>query len=233
MNDFCDSELDSRGTRKIFFGIPLSGGSGALQANDYNKHFVLILAIGCATFGLSLALLCSSSVGLIYVAGLVLATSYSAKPIRLKDRGPLAYIAHLLGYGPVCFYLGFLSVASSITFHSVPDSLVIGLWTATVGLTADLLDYDDDKRNDVGTLVVRCGRTRSTFAILLIVAGVLGIVVSRSTPLLWPLTLTLILATVIYGVAVWFHRRSSLPPWVHAVALFLEVMFPFYVIYDR
>jgi 4-hydroxybenzoate polyprenyltransferase len=231
VNDICDYAYDSRGSTKRFFGASFAGGSGVLTEQGLRVEFAAAIAILSAFVGLVLSLTLSIKVTLAYLVGLLLATAYSIRPIHLKGRGLWSFVAQAGGYGPVAFHIGYLSIYSTSSSNALAYSLMIGLWVGTVGSSADLLDLEDDTRNNTRTLVVRLGRSRATNSILVLGTILLGLVIylTQTTTfmqILWSGIVVFIF--LIFCSTLWHHRRLTLPASAHALAIILEILFPFF-----
>jgi 4-hydroxybenzoate polyprenyltransferase len=231
VNDICDYRSDSLGSRKKIYGVPLAGGSGVLAEQQFRIEFGFVIAIISALIGIFLCFMVSGKVTLVYSIGLILATAYSIRPIHLKGRGVWSFIAQAIGYGPVAFHIGFFSIYSASTLKTLVYSALIGSWVGAVGLSADLLDLEDDTRNNIQTFVVRLGRTRATCLILLLGAALLSVVIYLTQPatfmqIAWSAIVVSIFT--LFSSILWQHRRVTLPTGVHALAIILEILFPFF-----
>lgn len=233
INDIFDFRLDAVGSRKKLLGIPLAGGSGIISERRISVTGASCLAVAQSVLGLAACSLISKWAAIIYVLGIAAASAYSAPPVRLKERGVWAVLGHIVGYGPIAFHLGVSGGQVAPTWRTFILSLSIGLWVGTIGLTADLLDLDDDVRSGVRTFAVRLGRIRTTY--LIIVSGPLIFSLTwfatRNSSLLHSILGVIILTLLVfYTVGVWRSRSSCLPSPIHGIAVLMETLFPFFLI---
>lgn len=231
LNDICDIKYDVQGSRKYYFNIPLSGGSGALIEGrmSFSKAYIAIILF--AIVGLTASILLSPSVMFLFLGGILLASFYSVEPVRLKSRNIFAAIAHIIGYGPIAFFIGYFSTNISISWSAFLVSFLIGIWIGIVGLTADLLDFDDDKRNHISSLPVKLGRERTSWLIIVLSSALFLVSIiwngfSSVSYLMLFVPTGIIL--FIYNLLVWRSCRSVLPTKTHGLAVILETLFPLY-----
>jgi 4-hydroxybenzoate polyprenyltransferase len=231
VNDICDRHSDPLGSRKKMWGIPLAGGSGALLDYGLGIKQAYLIAGFCSVTGLITSLLISGEMALIYVVGLLVASAYSVRPLHLKSRGALSFFSHAIGYGPVAFHLGLLGARAIPSSNTILISVLNGLWVGTVGLTADLLDFEDDTRTNTCTFVIKLGRTKATYFILFLAGILLTVAVYFAQPstfveLLW--AVGIILLFILFVLKLWWHRNSPISSEIHGLALVLEILFPFF-----
>ncbi len=232
VNDLADANDDVKGSRKYFYWIPMSGGSGAVADPAFSPRLARLLLLTLATVGVGLAAFCSVQLLAVYVLGLSLGAAYSLNPLKLKGRALCGPIVQGLGYGPVAFHVGVLGAGSQISKDTLWVSALVGIWVAAIGLSADLLDYDDDRSSGVRTLPVVWGRERSRRAICLVGSIVLiGLRSWRSSSpvglLIWLLSGFLFCS---YGWELLRHKGTPVSSSLHAKALCLECLFPWVVI---
>lgn len=162
-NDLSDVDFDKEGTQKRFLGVPMSGGSGVLVEGKH-EAFLLgkVLRNISLIIGVCACVLLPPRVAPFILGGYLLAWAYSGSPLRGKHRGIFGICLQGLGYGPVAFYIGY-SVSQPFTLdEGLLISVLIGMWTALVGLTADILDYEQDAGLGIKTYVVSVGPKKST-----------------------------------------------------------------------
>lgn len=232
VNDIWDRRSDSRGTQKALFGIPLSGGTGVMSAHPTKAKRRLAIATAATSVALACvaSLLISTICFVLCVTGIVLAWMYSAPPVTGQHRSVLGTLLLFAGYGPVAIWLG-LSIAShSMDLTLFGFSFLVGIWTASIGMTADLLDYDDDKRNGCKTFVVTFGRSATT-----------GIIMGASTAIVVGAFLIRLLSGSGIGIGfcvfvavhavflacLFGFRNKQMPAAVHGVTIILETAYPF------
>ena len=231
-NDICDLEDDRRLGPKRLLGIPISGGSGILVGGRLQLRAAKGICAACALGGFLVAIVISPMILLFYSIGLVLAVGYSLNPIRLKTRGVLGLVAQGLGYGPIVFWIGLVMNGGMPNGKAVLWSLLIGVWVASVGSSADILDVESDKANGVGTLAVRLGQRGMIAYVVFVSVAVLGIAGALMREFYSVRLFVAAGVGLVYTVYVGelLHSRSGLPPArIHAEALVLEALFPFLI----
>lgn len=233
LDDLVDRDVDAISNQKRLFGLPLAGGSGAMDNGKTTVIEARAIMASSVTIGLIASSLISIQLVMVYMVGLVLATVYSLKPLRLKQRGVAGVCVQIVGYGPVAFHIGVIAAGGYISLHTLAISMLIGCWIGVVGITADILDRWDDMRNGVRTLVTRTNGRLMAQAIIFTswCIFLVGTVITRmnSTVLQIVGAIIMVLLTI-YGIRVWRYREDQLPTWVHGLAIVLEILFPFYVV---
>jgi chlorophyll synthase len=229
INEIADIRFDRGGSPKLFWRLPLGGGTGVLTSETmpYKAAIGVAAAAGILTVLASAAL--SPVVLLCSILGLCVATLYSIPPFRLKGRPLASILAQAAGYGPIAFYIGFLSMSNNITRASILISLLIGAWVGCLGLTADLLDFEDDRRERIRTLCVRAGRTVASLVIIFvpwIVCCAAWLLLCKNIFEIAVAYCLLSIMLVGHSALVWKYRFVRLPPGVHAFTVLLEVLFP-------
>ena len=228
LNDIFDVDSDRNGTRKSLWGVPLSGGSGVL-VKEVAPQARLFLPLAIAVPVLA-ALLMALSLGVPAVSfaclGLLLASAYSVPPIRLRNREMLSPFAQGVGYGGITVALG-ASIGGAPPFPFTA-AIVLSFCVAALGLTADLLDIEDDRSAGRHTLVQRVPGSvlvHATTTIGIVIVAVFGYT-SRSGALLLPLLAGTVLASRSIA-CVWSQGRS---PLIHAFTVLSETALPFVVL---
>ena len=231
VNDLSDVSLDRQGTQKSFFGLPMSGGSGVLTAGHRGTlilaRFLMGLTLAVGAIG---CVLLPARITPLVLGGYFLAWAYSVPPIRGKTRGLLGVLLQGCGYGPVAFYIGYSTIAAPVLDAGLPISLLIGIWTALVGITADLLDHEDDLKHGIQTLVVRLGPRRTQ--LMSVLGGIICIIIGVLAKSFWGEGHNAVLfafVTAIFCVYSWrvlVTSASEIAPATHGLAILLEIIFP-------
>lgn len=168
VNDLADEAID----RVNLPGVasrPLVTGAGGRQDMQ-------VMAAAAAT----VAIAAGASIGLpallTLVAGLVLSTAYSVRPVRLSDRGAVASLLLPAGYVAVPYLTGLFAVRTRI---GVADLVLLaGLYVGFIGriLLKDFRDVRGDALFGKRTFLVRHGRRRTcAFSAVAWVAGSLAL----------------------------------------------------------
>jgi 1,4-dihydroxy-2-naphthoate octaprenyltransferase len=141
-----------------------------------------------------------------------------------------------IGYGPIAFHMSLATAGVTPSFRSIALSLLIGMWVAIVGSTADILDIEDDRANNIRTMAVQLGQQTATLCVIVI--GVIEIALAGMTQMPWNWKLPKIfLMTVLVGVFIewarnlWSHRKTRIPSSLHGLTLLLEILYPFAVVF--
>ncbi len=231
INEIADREIDRHAEGARMGIVRLSSGSGALVSGRVSVRGAWWIVASCAAIALLAAALLSVVSLAASVLILILAWSYSARPLRLKRWGLAGFFAHALGYGPLSTGIG---AGSAISDPSIAAwSIFVGLWVGTTGLTSDLLDIETDHAAGVKTLPVLLGRRGATLMIaagsaLVLGTGSIYLIREMSTP---PTLLAVLWATYLVWIAALLRSRTRpLPAPVHVGTLVLEAAFPFMVL---
>jgi 4-hydroxybenzoate polyprenyltransferase len=233
INDIFDYQPDTVSSRKKLWGIPLAGGSGVVAERHISISSACSLAIAQAVLGLVACGLISKWATITYVVGIATASAYSIPPVRLKEHGIGAVLGHIVGYGLIAFHLGVLGGQPAPTWRTIMLSLFIGLWVGIIGLTADLLDLEDDSNNGLKTFAVKLGRVSTTHLIIVVGSVIFSWTwfLTRSSSVLHSILGVIILTLfVFYTIGVWRFRKSCLPSSIHGIAILMEILFPFFLI---
>lgn len=151
---------------------PFSGGSRVIQRGLLGWRRMALAAgllglVGVA-IGLGLAWVAGAEVLVLGLAGVGLGVAYSAKPLRLADRG-LGEAAAFLAFGPLLSAGAYAVQTGEITAPSVAAGLPVGLSMAALLTVNELPDARWDARTGRRTLVVRMGeRAPEGVAVLLL-----------------------------------------------------------------
>ncbi len=179
INDFFDRNYDSLKQRKVVFGIPSSGGSGMIQKSLIKPRQVLVSSISLFLLSLIVASKVDFSFFLLVSVGALIGITYSAPPLRWKDRGLIGSMLIGFAYGFITFNAGYYLVSKQITFTSTLIGILLSIFIAGYGSIFALADYNDDKKNNIMTFPVRVGlkRAAKTYSLFMLVpyvcAGIL------------------------------------------------------------
>ena len=227
LNEIADLEIDRQAIPAVAWKVRLSAGSGMLLERRMTLPACWTVVGLAAAIGLAACACLSRATLLAGSAALLLAVAYSMPPFRLKRWGVAGATIHVVGYGPVAMALG--AGAAIMRLDIALWALLAGSWVAIIGLTADLLDLDSDRKAGVRTLPVVLGHAPSVLAIavgsfvLLSVAtlqtgkgisGPIGVL-----PLFWVLYLGWLITLLL-------HLRRPLPARLHLGTLILEAALP-------
>ena len=156
-NDFADRFSDSGNTKKGF-GILSSGGTGVIQGKLLTSQQVLRISILMCTLALAFSLFYKWAI--IFVALFILLEFYySAKPVRLKERGALGPLAIGVGYGSLPFLAG--GMGHNLASPYLIIAFLLALLDFGFGGLSDLADYAEDKTNVLTTFSVKYGFSKS------------------------------------------------------------------------
>ena len=141
-----------------FYDMPYDIAAGKRRAVQElsRKEFISIILLVVFISALHLLYLKEPYYIATYVASYILATLYSAPPIRFKNRGVLGIIIN----GFIEKMLPVLAVFAFFTHFGI-DTLIFLIASFFIGivdiLTHQIYDYDDDLRNRIRTFVVDIG----------------------------------------------------------------------------
>lgn len=230
-NDCKDIRYDSKGTQKYFIGIPISGGSGVLL-NGGQEAFLLAKYLIGVSIGIGILACCFLPFRItpLIITGYILSWMYSGQTFQLKHKGFFGILIQGIGYGPIAFYIGYgLSKPLTIDIGFLL-AILIGSWTALVGITADLLDYKQDAEQGVKTFVVNLGEQATKLLAVLsgTVCLTLGFILSDYSK--FGLKVILLITTVIifltYSWMLIGPKNRVIKPKTHAIAVLLELLYP-------
>ena len=232
LNDLCDQEFDSKSGPKKFLGLSVSGGSGVPQGGRIPAFHMTLIMLLCGALSLLTALALPSPILLLTAIAIALAYSYSKPPLRLKEHGALGVVAHVLGYGPISYFIGYFatgSVIDAVPLSAYVEALLLGLWVGIVGMTADMSDFDDDRRLGIRTLVVRLGLNASIFMVvatawLLFILKLFAVGQVGSARIL---QFFFGVGLFVYSICLLRVSRRKFPAWLHFCTLILECWYPF------
>jgi 4-hydroxybenzoate polyprenyltransferase len=140
------------------------------EVSYYSKrqHLFILLFFAVGAFGIPL-IYESDAVKLVGVVTFFLATFYSARPLRLKERGVLGPMACTLSQRPLS-YLFFMLIISDTSLLAWFLFCFMVLSGFVVELGHQLLDYENDRKANVRTWALSVGFTRFRNLIILIQA---------------------------------------------------------------
>jgi 4-hydroxybenzoate polyprenyltransferase len=95
---------------------------------------------------------------LFVIAGLILATTYSIQPTRIKARGVAAPIAIAVGYVLIPLVGGF-DIYSSLNSHVMIIAIILTAQTAGASISKDFIDLTGDNALHVDTIPLMVGIT--------------------------------------------------------------------------
>ncbi|MBU6997900.1 MAG: UbiA family prenyltransferase [Theionarchaea archaeon] len=129
----------------------------AIPKGVLKKETVLYFSVFLFAGGLILSMLfLDLTRSLFVVAGLILATTYSIRPTRIKARGAAAPIAIAIGYVLIPLVGGF-DVYSSLNSHIMIIATLLTVQTAGASISKDFIDLKGDDALDVDTIPLMVG----------------------------------------------------------------------------
>ena len=231
INDFYDLKANQDCKPKTFLGMSLAGGSVVILSSVKQRmSMARIAAISSLVIAFYSSLMISFGQFTLTILALLIAWLYSAPPLKAKNRYGLGLFLQALGYGPIVLGLGLGAVSYSPNSRHLLASLLIGLWVASVGMTADILDIEEDRREGCHRLTVLLGRPMSeVFIAFFSIISLFGLVAFRTAhdmSISFPF-FALSTGLCIYLLLLIYFRSRTLPTVVHFWALLLETAYPF------
>jgi geranylgeranylglycerol-phosphate geranylgeranyltransferase len=126
----------------------------------YFSGFIFLGALIVAFLVLNLFL------SLFVVAGLLLATAYSASPVRIKIHGPAAPLSIATGYVFIPL-VGASLIYAQIHWHVLLIALVLTAQTAGASISKDFIDLKGDAALNVSTIPLEVGLERARTIVVL------------------------------------------------------------------
>ena len=168
VNTISDYELDSKDSRKKELVLAMC----QLGQDKLKPFMVLELMLSLVLLIILFLILEKPALPIMWIASVILAYTYSAKPLRLKSRSWLAVITLLI----VLSILPILFVYHTFTSNLNPFFLLFlsgqALTVYGVIIPAEIRDYWGDKALDIETMTVRIGLVKaSVFSLLLLSIG--------------------------------------------------------------
>jgi chlorophyll synthase len=102
---------------------------------------------------------------LFVIAGLLLATTYSIRPIRLKTHGPAAPLAIAAGYVFIPF-VGASLIYAGVHYDVLMIAAVLTVQTAGASVSKDFIDLKGDDALDVDTIPLTMGLKKARVIVL-------------------------------------------------------------------
>jgi 4-hydroxybenzoate polyprenyltransferase len=172
INTLSDSKLDSKDQTKQDLVVALS------QINQQKLKIIMACEIVLSLFPLAILIILEKKPELIifWLAAVFLAYAYSAQPLRLKSKGPIAVLSLLvvLSILPITFIVYIFTNELTLPFWI----FLIGQAFTVYGLIipAEIRDYFSDKKAGVSTNTVKIGLIKSSVLgmALLVFGGVLA-----------------------------------------------------------
>jgi len=124
----------------------------------YSAVFLFLGALVISVLVLDLFL------SLFVIAGLILGTAYSARPTRIKTRGPAAPLAIAAGYVFVPL-VGASLLYSQINYDILLIAVVLTIQTAGASVSKDFIDLKGDKALNVSTIPLQIGVKKAQFIV--------------------------------------------------------------------
>ena len=231
INDYFDFNIDKLENRNTVLNIPSSGGSGILQSGLIKKDVLFKLSILLFSFSFILSLFTNILFVIFIVLGIVGAVIYSAPPLRLKNRSLWGCFIQAFCYGIVTFSAGWFLTSPSFSFIPIVIGTIIGIALIGYGSVADLADYDADKLNNILTLPVRYGKTKSKiFYISTLIISYLSVFLLQKSGFISinniNFYIVLIVLTFIISTLLLLNDTRKSYSIIHFVGVIIESIFP-------
>lgn len=231
LNDFFDRRYDTLKDIKKGFGVPSSGGSGMIQRGWISAKETVSFSITLFLLSLMMALKVSFILFFILSIGVLIAITYSAPPVRWKNRGIWGCIVQGFAYGFVTFNTGWYLSSGRFELYPAFIGLLLGGLIIGYGSIADLADCNTDKKNNIKTLPVILGeRGASVFYVaLMLIPYILYLLICKAGILSMNKMLFLILMILTGYIAyqtIIDHSPKNISK-VHMIGVVLESIAPF------
>lgn len=231
LNDFFDRRYDVLDEIKKGFGVPSSGGSGIIQRWWISAKETVSLSILLFSLTLLMALRVSLILFFILSIGILIAITYSAPPVRWKNRGIWGCIVQGFAYGFITFNTGWYLSSGRFGLYPTFIGLLLGILIIGYGSTADLADFRSDKKNNVKTLPVIWGKRRASifYVVLMVIPYIVYLLVCNAGILSMNIMLFSILVIPTGYIA--YQTITDYSPKniskVHMIGVVLESIAPF------
>jgi len=148
--------------------------------------FVTFQVVATAVLALALSIHLSiilnrPLIAVLVIAGLILGTAYSVKPIQLKGRGLLQLLCLwiIIFVGPMLF-VGLL-LSATVSIEIIIFAAAFGTLQMGIILVNTAEDYPEDKAANIKTTIVALGLQKGiTLAFALVAAGAIGVLITLS-----------------------------------------------------
>lgn len=230
INDFFDRKFDKANNVKRFLKISSSGGSGILQTKIISPKEALIISILLFSISLIVAYKINITFFILIFIGVFFAITYSAPPIRWKNRGVFAGIVRGIAYGFITFNAGWYLVSDVFSIQPIFIGLLLTILVFGCSITADIADYSEDKENGIQTLPVVIGRekTAKMCSFFIIIFFFLSSLVYICGYLKLNILLLPLFFIGIYMAVSALRSNSTLTmSRLHMIGVFLETLCPF------
>lgn len=166
INDYADSKSGADWHDKKYYSF--FGGSKLIQEKVFSERFYLFASVVCFSLAFSCivflsVILKSMFIIVIYLAILLLAASYSEKPLRLSYHRAGEMIIFLL-FGPALVMGGyFIQTRIFPTIEAFILSLPFGFLTTAILFANEVPDFPEDRKAAKFTLVCVSGPDKAYF----------------------------------------------------------------------
>lgn len=129
------------------------------------KDEVLLFSTGIVFFlitaviGIYLALKSGRELFIVEILGLAAAYGYDGKPLSYKKLG-LGAVMSFVMMGPLLTYASFYVFSGKYSSYPILLSFTFGMFIPAILLANEIRDYEEDMRNNAGTLTCRIGLER-------------------------------------------------------------------------
>lgn len=231
LNDFFDRKYDVLAEIKKGLGIPSSGGSGIIQRGWISTKETISLSLLLFLLTLVMALKVSFILFFMLSIGILIAITYSAPPVRWKNRGIWGCIVQGFAYGFITFNTGWYLSSGRFGLYPAFIGLLLGILIIGYGSTADLADFKSDKKNNIKTLPVIWGERRASifYVALMLIPYIVYLLICKAGILSINIMLFLILVIPTGYIA--YQTITDYSPKniskVHMIGVVLESIAPF------
>jgi 1,4-dihydroxy-2-naphthoate polyprenyltransferase len=178
LNDIFDTS--SGADRANVTPTPFSGGSRVILYGLASQRWMHGLAAGLFAVGIgvgiALAVLRTTEILWLGVAGVFLSVFYTAPPLKLVHRG-LGDIAVAIGFGPIMTLGSYAVAARALAFEPLYASLSVGILVMLILYVNQVPDRLGDAASGKRTVAVRFGRTTIVRGYDVLVTAAFGLIV--------------------------------------------------------
>lgn len=191
------------------------------------------LCLSIALFLSTLVIALGSGLGLFVIVAfsIVIAVTYSAPPVRWKNRGIWGCAVQGFAYGFITFNTGWYLATGRFDLYPVVVGLLLGTLIVGYGSTADLADRETDEENGIKTLPVVLGpRKASVFCVASMGTPYLVYLAMCATGMLTFHKITflgLMATTTFVAYRILRNQTSKSFSQVHMIGVVLESIAPF------
>ena len=167
LNHYFDVETDRKS--KQLYRFPVAAGKISKRIAGIFSLFIILFSILVSYFSLNL-----NSFYLVLFANFMV-VSYSAPPIRIKERPFLETFWNGLGYGSIPYYLALVISGQTISLNQHLLGLIPFLISASGHILLQVRDIEDDKKGGIKTTSTRLGlkKMKKVSSCMVLVSGLI------------------------------------------------------------